>query len=257
MLRFKSLQACRLVKITKTRDDEIDRINMDFSLENILMMTPILFIALPVHELAHGWVAYKLGDPTAKLSGRLTLNPFKHLDLIGVLMMYAVGFGWAKPVPVNFNNLKNRRSGTILIALAGPMSNILLGFISIFIGGIVAKFIEVGIISITTEKMFRIFIYVGLFFFILVSVNINLAIFNMIPVPPFDGSRLISGFIPEETFNSFARYEPFIGLAFFALVVLVPNDFLSSFIRTVAEPIFNSMAITTRTILGLDADNIF
>lgn len=121
-------------------------------------MTPILFIALPVHELAHGWVAYKLGDPTAKEAGRLTLNPFKHLDLIGVLMMYTVGFGWAKPVPVNFSNLKNRRTGSILVAVAGPMSNILLGFISIFIGGIIAKLFEVGVITISTEKMLQVFI---------------------------------------------------------------------------------------------------
>ncbi|MGI6083845.1 MAG: site-2 protease family protein [Acetivibrionales bacterium] len=220
-------------------------------------MTPILFIALPVHELAHGWVAYRLGDPTAKNSGRLTLNPFKHLDLVGVLMMYTVGFGWAKPVPVNFNNLKNRRAGTILVALAGPMSNILLGFISIFIGGIIAKLIEVGIIVIADIRMFQILQYVSLFFFILVSVNINLAIFNMIPVPPLDGSRLISAYIPEEAFYRFARYEPFIGLAFLAIVLLAPNDFLSSFIRAVAAPVLRSMALTVKTILGIDADNIF
>ncbi|NLO99193.1 MAG: site-2 protease family protein [Clostridiaceae bacterium] len=227
-----------------------------FSLQKFILMTPILFIALPVHELAHGWVAYKLGDPTAKEAGRLTLNPFKHLDLIGVLMMYTVGFGWAKPVPVNFSNLKNRRTGSILVAVAGPMSNILLGFISIFIGGIIAKLFEVGVITISTEKMLQVFLYVALFFYILVSVNINLAIFNMIPVPPLDGSRLISGFIPEEAFYKFARYEAFIGLAFFALVVLVPNDFLSSFIRTVANPIFRSMAFTTGNILNINPDNV-
>ena len=225
-----------------------------FSIQKILLMTPILFIALPIHELAHGWVAYKLGDSTAKQNGRLTLNPFKHLDLIGVLMMYTVGFGWAKPVPVNFSNLRNRRSGSILVAMAGPMSNILLGFISIFIGGIIAKLIEVDIIVIANEKMLQVFAY---FFFILVTVNINLAIFNMLPVPPLDGSRLISGFVPEESFNRYARYEMFIGLAFFALVVLVPNDFLSTFIRTVAGPIFRSMALTTETILGINADNVF
>lgn len=228
-----------------------------FSIESILLMTPILFIALPVHELAHGWVAYKLGDSTAKAAGRLTLNPFKHLDLIGVLMMYTVGFGWAKPVPVNFSNLKNRRSGSILVAMAGPMSNILLGLISIFIGGIIAKLIEVGVIVIANEKMLQAFVYVAYFFYILVSVNINLAIFNMLPVPPLDGSRLISGFIPEEAFNKFARYEAFIGLAFFALVVLVPNEFLSTFIRAVADPILRSMAFTTKTILGINADNVF
>lgn len=226
-----------------------------FSLENILIMTPILFIALPVHELAHGWVAFRLGDPTAKNAGRLTLNPFRHLDLIGVLMMYTVGFGWAKPVPVNFSNLKDRRIGTILVAIAGPMSNIILGFISIFIGGILAKLIEVGVIVIATEKMLQVFAYVALFFYILVSVNINLAIFNMIPVPPLDGSRLISGFVPEEAFYKFARYEQFIGLAFFALVVLVPNNFLSAFIKTFADPIFRSMTLTTGTILGINPNN--
>ena len=117
-------------------------------------------------------------------------------------MMYAVGFGWAKPVPVNFSNLKDRRMGTVLVAMAGPMSNILLGFISIFTGGIIAKLLEVGVITITTERMLQVFIYIALFFYILVSVNINLAIFNMIPVPPLDGSRLLSGFIPEEAFIS-------------------------------------------------------
>lgn len=228
-----------------------------FSLQNILMITPILFIALPVHELAHGWVAYKLGDPTAKMAGRLTLNPFKHLDLIGVLMMYTVGFGWAKPVPVNLNNLRDKRKGTILVAVAGPMSNILLGFISLFIGGIIAKLLETGVIPINNEKSLQVFIYVALFFFILVTVNINLAIFNMLPVPPLDGSRLISSFIPEEAFYRFARYEQFIGLAFLALVLLVPNDYLSTFIKTVADPIRRSMVVTTKTILSIDSNNIF
>jgi len=227
------------------------------SLQNILLMTPILFLALPVHEFAHGWVAYKLGDPTAKMAGRLTLNPFKHLDVIGVLMMYTVGFGWAKPVPVNFSNLKNRRSGTILVAMAGPLSNILLAFISIFISGIIAKLIDAKVIMIDTEGLFRILINVSLFFFFLVIVNINLAIFNMLPVPPLDGSRLISTFIPEESYYRFARYEHYIGLMFLAIVVLVPNDFISGFIRVVAYPVFRSMALTTQTILGINADNMF
>ncbi|NLE26215.1 MAG: site-2 protease family protein [Clostridiaceae bacterium] len=221
-------------------------------------MTPILFIALPIHELAHGWVAFKLGDPTAKNAGRLTLNPFKHLDLIGVLMMYTVGFGWAKPVPVNFRNLKDRRMGTILVAIAGPMSNILLGFVGIFIGGIIAKLFDVGdvgVISIPTEKMQIVFSYVAYFFYILVSVNIGLAIFNMLPVPPLDGSRLISGFIPEEAFYKFARYEQFIGLAFLALMVLVPNNFLFTFISKVADSIFRSMALITKSILNINPDN--
>lgn len=228
-----------------------------FSLQTLLLMTPILLLALPVHEFAHGWVAYRLGDPTAKMAGRLTLNPFKHLDLVGVIMMYTVGFGWAKPVPVDFSKLRNRRSGTILVALAGPLSNLLLGFISIFIGGIIAKLIETSIIVIDTERLATIFFYIALFFFFLVSVNINLAIFNMIPVPPLDGSRLISTLLPEEVYYRFARYEQYVGLAFLAIVVLVPNDFVSGFIRAVASPIFRSMALTTQAILGIDANNVY
>lgn len=231
---------------------------MEFlSLQNILFMTPILFLALPVHEFAHGWVASKLGDPTAKIAGRLSFNPFRHLDLVGVLMMYTVGFGWAKPVPVNFSNLKNRRSGIILVALAGPLSNILLAFTSTLISGVIAKLIDLGIIVIGSERLLRFLYYVSLFFFFLVIVNINLAIFNMLPVPPLDGSRLISAFVPEEAYYRFARYEQYIGLIFLAIVILVPNDFISGFIRSVAEPVFRSMILTVQAILGINADNDF
>ncbi|HHY63693.1 MAG TPA: site-2 protease family protein, partial [Clostridiaceae bacterium] len=167
------------------------------SLESILLMTPILFIILPVHEIAHGWVAYRLGDPTAKMAGRLTFNPFRHIDLLGLLMLYTAGFGWAKPVPVNFGNLKNRRSGMILVAMAGPLSNILLALISVIIGGIIAKLADAGVIFMDIEGSLKTLYYISLFFFYFGTVNISLAVFNMIPVPPLDGSRLISAFVPE------------------------------------------------------------
>lgn len=225
---------------------------MDFlSLENILMMTPILLIALPFHELAHGWVAWKMGDPTAKYAGRLTMNPLKHLDLLGVIMMYAVGFGWAKPVPINPIYFKNRRRGLILVSLAGPLSNLLIAFISTFIGGVLVKLFDAGVFKVNTDTMLNVVVYGALFFYILISVNISLAIFNLIPVPPLDGSRVLSSFIPEESFYRFARYEQYVGLAFLGIAALFPAA-ITGFISFFAKPIFRSMTLFTAAVLQID-----
>lgn len=221
------------------------------SIKSILMMTPILLIALPVHEFAHGWVAYKMGDPTAKYAGRLTLNPFKHLDLMGVIMMYLAGVGWAKPVPVNSSYFKDRRKGMILVSMAGPLSNLLVSFITFFIWGILIKLISKGIISVESAQAVYIIETVNDFLLTLIIVNISLAIFNLIPVPPLDGSRIILSFIPEETYYRFARYEQYIGLAFLVLVVILPGNIFSEFIYFFATPVFNSMARVVQLILGL------
>lgn len=228
-----------------------------FSLETILIMVPILLIALPFHELAHAWVAYKLGDNTAKERGRLTLNPFKHLDLIGTIMMFVVGVGWAKPVPVNSNNFKQPRKGMVLVSVAGPLSNLILAFISTFISGIVAKLLVTGIIPLTTRFSVQLTSFVSLFFYILVIVNLNLAFFNLIPVPPLDGSRLLTSFIPEKSYEIFTRIEPFIGLAFLALVVLFPDNILGDILKAVTEPLRRSMAFVTQAILGINSNNPF
>lgn len=224
---------------------------MDISIEQIFYMIPIILIALPFHEFAHGWVAYKMGDPTAKYAGRLTLNPFKHLDLVGTIMMFAAKIGWAKPVPINPTYFKNRRIGTILVSLAGPFSNLLLAFISMFIWKIIIKLVDTGIITINSENMMNIILIVLEFFNILISVNISLAVFNLIPVPPLDGSRLISCFIPEESYYRFARYEQYVGLIFLALVVFLPGNIFGKLISTIATPIINSMAFVTKLILGV------
>lgn len=221
------------------------------SIKSILMMTPILLIALPVHEFAHGWVAYRMGDPTAKYAGRLTLNPFKHLDLMGVLMMYLAGVGWAKPVPVNSSYFRDRRKGIILVSMAGPLSNILASFITFFLWGILLKLISIGTIPIESDKAVYIVETIIEFFQTLIIVNISLAVFNLIPVPPLDGSRLISAFIPEESYYRFARYEQYIGLAFLLLVVVLPSNLFSEFIYFFANPIFNSMARVVQLVLRL------
>ena len=144
--------------------------------EVLVLLIPVLLFALVFHEFSHGWVANKLGDPTAKYSGRLTLNPMAHLDLFGSLMILFVGFGWAKPVPVDSRYLANPRTDMMKIAFAGPASNLLLAFIS---GTLIRLTGNMGVLS-SMLIMFA-------------QINIMLAVFNMIPIPPLDGSQIFSG----------------------------------------------------------------
>ena len=146
--------------------------------EVLTMLIPVLLFALVFHEFSHGWVAHKLGDPTAKYAGRLTLNPMAHLDMFGSMMILFVGFGWAKPVPVDSRYLANPRVDMMKIAFAGPASNLLLAFI----GGMLIRILgNVGPLT-TMLYMFT-------------QINISLAIFNMIPISPLDGSQIFSGLL--------------------------------------------------------------
>ena len=144
--------------------------------EVLVLLIPVLLFALVFHEFSHGWVAYKLGDPTAKNQGRLTLNPIAHLDPIGSMMILFVGFGWAKPVPVDSRYLANPRKDMMKIALAGPASNLLLAFL----GGILIRL--TGYAGPLTSMLI-----------LFTQINISLAVFNMIPIPPLDGSQIFSG----------------------------------------------------------------
>ena len=144
--------------------------------EVLVLLIPVLLFALVFHEFSHGWVANKLGDPTAKYAGRLTLNPMAHLDLFGSLMILFVGFGWAKPVPVDSRYLANPRTDMMKIAFAGPAANLLLAFIA---GSLIRLTGNMGVLS-SMLIMFA-------------QINIMLAVFNMIPIPPLDGSQIFSG----------------------------------------------------------------
>ena len=154
-------------------------------MEVLIILLPILIFSLCFHEFSHGYIAYKLGDHTAARNGRLTLNPLAHLDPIGSLMILFVGFGWAKPVPVNPVNFSNPRIDMMKVAFAGPASNLLLAFT----GGLLMRL--VNIVGLLQSEMF----IQTLFFFIFI--NISLAVFNMIPVAPLDGSQIFGNMISK------------------------------------------------------------
>ena len=164
----------------------------------LLLSIPTVLIALTFHEVAHGYIAYKLGDPTARSLGRLTLNPLKHIDPFGALAMLVVGFGWANPVPINTRYFKNPRKGMALSALAGPVTNILLGLFGAICYALIIKF---NLILSTAGYV------AALFFLYFLILNINLAVFNLIPVPPFDGSRILFAFLPDRMYFGIMKYE--------------------------------------------------
>ena len=188
---------------------------------NLLLKDPLTFIliAIPLvyaiifHELAHGWVAYRLGDPTAKSLGRLSLNPLKHLDPVGTLMLFIFGFGWAKPVPVNFNQLRDRRMGMILVSSAGIMANMLLAFSALFLDRLLSP--------LPSSMLARILYYFA-------QINIILAAFNLIPLPPLDGSKILMGFASPRIQNYLFRLERY---GFFIIIGLLYLDVLDPVIH--------------------------
>lgn len=193
-------------------------------LEPMLHSFAVLLIAFPIHELAHGYTAYKLGDPTAKMAGRLTLNPFKHMDLIGTLCLVVFRFGWAKPVPVNSRNFKNERAGMAVVSLAGPLSNFILAFISLICYNLI------GNIAISSEVVFWIVKIIYTFFYYGAWLNLSLCIFNLIPIPPLDGEKILAFFLPERIAATLERYSMYFQIALlfllFTPVVTQPLSFL-------------------------------
>lgn len=164
----------------------------------VLMIVPVLF-SLSVHEACHGYAAYALGDPTAKLQGRLTLNPLKHIDIFGLAVLFITRMiGWAKPVPVDPRYFKNPRKDMLWVALAGPGSNLALGLVFALLLNYVGPLMK-GNIFYPVKVMMEIMVFI----------NVGLAIFNLIPIPPLDGGRVIVGLLPEKMANSWAKIEPY------------------------------------------------
>jgi Zn-dependent protease len=175
----------------------------------ILLAIPLLY-SIIIHEVAHGWVADKMGDSTARWMGRLTLDPRRHFDPVGTTMLFLFGFGWAKPVPVNFGNLRPPRRGLIFVSAAGIAANILLALIA----QLLYRFLQpTGALYVVLEEMF--------------NINLILASFNLIPIPPLDGSKILMGFSTRRFQYSLARLEPY---GFFILIALLWTGLLNPFI---------------------------
>ena len=173
----------------------------------ILLSFPVVLISLCIHEYAHGYMAKKLGDPTAEWHGRLTLNPLKHLDPIGTISMLLFGIGWARPVPINPRYFKNPKKGMAITGLAGPVSNLILAFLGSLFGRLtwfVFFHLPQGAIN---DKTYMLFLIISYLFYLFEALNISLAVFNMIPVPPFDGSRVFYFLLPDKYYFSVMRYE--------------------------------------------------
>lgn len=216
-------------------------ISNGFTAQTIIQLLALVFIVfcvLPIHEFAHAFVGNLLGDETPRLKGRLTINPMAHIDWMGALLLLVVGFGWGKPVSVNMRNfkMKNKKLGMALVAFAGPLSNIIMAFISLVIMFFVMKysgtgFLENGNVMIYNNAEGSTAYNLIQFLMFAASVNISLAVFNLLPVPPLDGSRLVSVILPNKIYYKVMMYERYIAIAImflaFTSVLSAPISFLS------------------------------
>lgn len=192
----------------------------NFSLANVIIYlistAAVIFITLPIHEWAHGFAATRLGDPTPRWQGRLSLNPLAHLDPMGSLCILLFGFGWAKPVSVNPRYFKNIKTGMAITALAGPLSNLIMGFIAVLLGNLM--------VWITLITDIEIFYYIAIFFVFVAKINISLAVFNLIPIPPLDGSRILGVILPDRIYYRIMQYERYL---FYLVILLLATNVLT------------------------------
>jgi len=199
------------------------------SIQELAIRIPVFLLALTIHEYAHGWVADRLGDQTARLQGRLSLNPLAHLDPIGTIAIVLIGFGWARPVPVDARYLRKPRRDMMLIAAAGPVSNLVMAALAAF----ASRMIPWGALGMEWAWAIlplRVVLYMG------VGVNVLLAVFNLLPIPPLDGSRVLSGLLPLRQAISYSRLEPYGFLIIFVLFFTgIMDPVFGVAIRTVSQ----------------------
>lgn len=203
----------------------------------ILSRCFVVFCCLPIHELAHGLMANALGDNTAKNQGRLSLNPLSHLNPIGTIMIFLFGIGYANPVPVNPRNFKNQKSGMALTALAGPLSNLLMGWVSVWFYFIFRTILPYGTLSDA----------VTYFFLFAAEVNVMLAVFNLFPIPPLDGSKIVAAVLPDKIYYKYMQYERYVMFAVLALLFL---GVLDKPIAVLTSVLLNFISIVPALIFG-------
>ncbi|MBR3878497.1 MAG: site-2 protease family protein [Clostridia bacterium] len=207
---------------------------------NLLLLIPVIIISLSVHEAAHGYMAYRMGDRTAYNCGRVTLNPAKHLDPMGSLCMLVFGYGWAKPVPINARNFRNPKYGMAYTAIAGPISNILLGIIGTILYAVVNFLLYYFWADIAgNEFLANVLRAILTLLFYLGYMNFVLAIFNLIPIPPFDGSRFFSLFLPAKTYFAMMKYERYIMVGILVFMIVCSRLFNFSPFGWLAEKLFD------------------
>lgn len=189
-------------------------------LSGLLVLLPAVLISMTFHECAHAWMANRLGDPTARLSGRLTLDPLAHISPIGLLMLVVARFGWAKPVPVNPLNFRRPRQGMVYVSLAGPVANLILATVTCVVGVVNAKYgwVQAAFWSDFVNTMFML--------------NLGLAAFNLIPIPPLDGSKILAGILPDSGAAFVWRIEPYGQYILIALIVTRAIDLILTPIMT-------------------------
>lgn len=194
------------------------------------LIIPAALLAIVFHEVCHGYVAYLMGDRTAKEGGRLSLNPLKHMDPIGIICMIVFGFGWAKPVPVNPYYFKYKRLGMSLVAFAGPLSNLLLATLAMILAEILMNIDVTSTIILTA-----IFVLIQ-FLLYLAILNVGLAAFNLIPIPPLDGSKVLFAVLPRKAYGHLLKYERY---GMLVLIVLINIPFFSDFLMCIRSGIFD------------------
>lgn len=206
--------------------------NLSSILSELIYTIPAVLIAIILHEWAHGFISYKLGDPSPKADGRLSLNPLKHLDPIGTLSLLIFHFGWAKPVQVNANYYKDKKMGMMLTALAGPVMNFIVAFLALAIIFIIAKWNASFLVTDSIGNyLYNVLIFTAI-------MNIGLGVFNLIPIPPLDGSKILFAVLPEDVYFAYMRYEQY---GIILLIVLLSFGLFDNLLSPLSTGIYRGM----------------